>query len=223
MNYLFGPDFFYGLDAGFELIVMLITLFIAFYSLKSYLITRARPYLYFMLAFLSIAFSYLIRAVIDWLAYTSLIGRMPNVTAALSHVISLPVLHDLGFLAYMFFAFGGFMILLAVYLEITDIWVVAVFLVAAFLMAVLSKSQFLAFHMIMMVMLVFIVIHLMKRYSMNKNFNKFLVLYGFFSLLAAKLFFVLIFFSPFYYIVGHGLQLFGFLLLLFNMLLVMRK
>ncbi len=71
-------------DSCIDVVVMLITLFIAVYSLKIFFLTHDRKFLYFTLAFFFMTLSYSIRAVTDWLVYSSLIGRMPNVMAAVS-------------------------------------------------------------------------------------------------------------------------------------------
>jgi hypothetical protein len=223
MEYLFGPDWFYGLDAGIELVVMLITLLIAFYSFRVYLVARQRVYIYFTLAFLSISLSYLFRAAIDWIAYRSLLGRMPNLAAALSSFVTLQQLYDLGFLAYIFFAFAGFMMLLAIYVGITRYGTVALLLALALGLAMVSKNAFLAFHIMMLSMLLFIVVHLVRNYARGHSFSKFLVLYGFSCLLAAQAFFILVLYRRMFYIVGHSLQLFGFVMLLFSLALVLRK
>jgi hypothetical protein len=223
MEYLFGPNWFYGLDIGFELIVMLITLLIAFYSLRIYLVARQRVHIYFTLAFLSIALSYLFRAAIDWVAYRSLLGRMPNLEAAISRFMTLQTLYDTGFFAYIFFAFAGFMILLAVYVGITRYRTVALLLVVVLALAIISKNAFLAFHMILIVMLGYVVYHLFRNYAEKKSTSKFLVLYGFSCLLAAQAFFVLVVYRRIFYIAGHSLQLFGFTMLLLSLVLVLRK
>jgi hypothetical protein len=71
-------------------------------------------------------------------------------------------------------------------------------------------------------MLLFIVLHLVRNYRRNRTLNAFLVLYAMAALLASHVFFLLIAVGPFYYVVGHALQLVGFLMLLAAMVLVLR-
>jgi len=223
MGFVFGPSWFYGLDSTFEFVALFVTLFIAFYTFRVFLLTKLRKYLYFTLAFLFISISYFIRATLDYLVYTSLLGRVPNLTAAVSTVAKIPTLYSLGSLAYIFFIFAGFMILVAIFLRIKSFITVSLLFILVLILAFLSQNRYFAFHITMFVLLFYVVVHLLKNHARTRTINSFLVLYSMAAIMVAQVFFFLLTLGPFYYVVGHGLQLFGFVLLLVNMILVFRK
>jgi len=222
MSFMFGPRWFYGLDSGFELIAMLITLFIAIYSFRIFLLTKLRKYLYFTLAFILISVSYLLKSIGDYIVFNSLVGRMPNLVSAISKVTPLPNLYDIGILAYIFLMFAGFMILVAIFMKIKSIRTVSLLFIFVLILAFLSQSRFIAFHLTLFIMLLYIAVHLLFNHAKKRTFNSFLVLYGMASLMVAQIFFILLMVGPFYYVVGHVVQMFGFLLMLINMLLVLK-
>lgn len=223
MGFVFGPSWFYGLDAVFEFVAMLVTLFIAVYSFRIYLIAHEKRYFYFTLAFASIAASFAIRAVADYLAYSSLLGRIPNVVSLVSNVATVPALHSFAYLMYVFLILAGFMILVAIFMRIDRISVLSLLFVFILILTALSQSIFIALHLTLFVMLAYIVLHLFGNHRRIKNVNSFLVLYSMSGLLAAQVFFMLTGLDKLYYVVGHCLQLAGFLILLGNMVLVLRR
>jgi len=223
MAFVFGPKWFYGLDAGFEVIASVATLLIAFYSFRVFRLTKLRKYLYFMLAFLLISGSYFLRAVADYTVYSSLIGHIPNITSAITNVAPIQTYYSLGILAFMVLSFAGFMMLVALYIGITSYRTVALLFLLAILIAFLSVNKFVAFHATLIIMLLFIVARLSINFGRKKRASSFLVLYGMSCLLAAQLFFFLLSFDVVYYVVGHVVQLFGFILLLLNMIIIFNK
>ncbi len=223
MGFVFGPSWFYSIGFGFEIFALLVTLLIAFYSLRVYNITKDRRYLYFTLAFLSITASYIIRAAADYVAYTHLIGRIPNVTEALSKVATLPFLYSIAYFIHVFFMLAGFMILVAVFLRIDNIRTVSLLFILALILAFLSQSTFFAFHITLIIMLLYIVIHLFHNHSKIRKVNSFIVLYSMLALLVSHIFLLLVSVERLYFVVGNVLQLAGFALLLLNMVLVFRK
>jgi hypothetical protein len=223
MSFVFGPSWFYGLDSGFGVLEMLITLVISVYTFRIYLLTRLRKYLYFTLAFLLISGSLAVRAAGDYVVYTSLIGHVPNLVAAVNTVTSIPVLYSLGIIAFMVSGFAGYLILLAIFLRIDSFRSVTLLFILAILIAVFSTDKFVAYHLTMLLMLLLIVIHLLANHLRKRKLGSFLVLYSMSSLLAAQVFFFLMGRGSLFYIGGHTLQLFGFFLLLINLVMVLRK
>lgn len=223
MVFVFGPSWFYGFDALIDIIILLITLFIAIYSFRIYLLAHDRRYLYFTLAFFFISLSYSIRAVTDWLVYTSLLGRIPNVMEAVSKVATVSTLHTLGFLAYVFLMLAGFMILVAIFLRINNVKIVSLLFIFVILLTALSQSVVIAFHLTLLVMLLYIVAHLFINFREHRSINSFLVLYSMATLLTAQALFVVFTFYRPCFVVGQILQLAGFLFLLVNMILVLKR
>lgn len=220
MSFVFGPKWFFGLDSGFEVIVAVITLLTAIYSLKVFFITKYRKYLYMTLAFIFISASYLLRAAGDYIVFSRITGRLPNVTAAISTVMTVPTFYSLGIILHIFLMFSGFMILVALFLRIHNIRALSLLLALSFILAIFSRDAFVTYHVTLLIMLFYIVIHTINNYSKRRNFKSLLVAFSMSSLFAAQVFFLMLSLSPMYYVIGHCVQMFGWLMLLFNLILV---
>ncbi len=223
MGFVYGPGWFYGMDASFEVVAMLVTALIGLYSFRVFLLTKLRRYVYFTLAFLSLSASYFIRSVADFVVYTHLTKRIPNVIAAVSGVVELPSLYSWAYLAYLFLGIGGFLILAAVYMRIKNLMTISLLFLLVVVLAYISQSRHIAFHLAAGAMLFFIVLHHVRNHSRKRTFTSFLVLYSMACLFVAQVFFMLLGIDAVYYAVGHVLQLVGFVLLLANMVVIFRK
>jgi hypothetical protein len=123
----------------------------------------------------------------------------------------------------MFLMFAGFIILVAIFMRVRDKKLLSILFVFILILTAFGQSKFITFHLTILVMVIFIVFHLLRNFQKSKSLKAFLVLYSMASIMVAQLFFIMILFNPYYYIVGHVLQLIGFLMLLLNMILVFRK
>jgi hypothetical protein len=231
MLILNGPQWFHGLDSSFEIVAFLVTLFIAIYSFRIFFLTWERKHLYFTLAFLSISGSYAIRAAMDWFIYRDLLPNVPNLSRAVSVVVEVSLLHIIVIIISTFLLLSGFLLLLAVFMGLKDpkmlIGVEAVLVLitvfAPFIFEDLGQFIVLA-HIALIVMLVIIVIHLFQNHSKQRTINSLLVMIAVGSLLLAHIsYFIIPFINEYFYAVGHGLQLLGYLLLLVNIILVLKK
>jgi len=223
MGFVFGPSWFYGMDTSFGIVATLVTFLIAVYSFRVFLLTRLRRYMYISLAFLFLCGSYVIKAIADYMVFNHLTRRIPNVIETVSKVVEMPVLFNLGLLVYIFLSLAGFLILVAVYMRIQSIRVLTLLFLLVIVLAFLSQSTFVAFHITLFIMLLFIVLHLLSNHIQKNRLNTFFTLFSFACIFIAQVFFVLLSIDPVYYVVGQCLQLFGFILLLINMIIVLRK
>ena len=53
-SYVFSPNWFYGFDSILELIAVIVSILLVYYSYKCFKLTKEKKYLYFSAAFLSI-------------------------------------------------------------------------------------------------------------------------------------------------------------------------
>jgi hypothetical protein len=226
-----GPQWFYGLDYYFEIIAFLITFIISIYSMRIFFLTWERKYLYFTLAFLSIAGSFAIRAPMDWFIYRNLLPNVPNVANAVSILLTPPELHGLAILLSILFLLSGFLLLAALYLGVKDpkmiigleALLILIVVFQGFLFRTIEDFIVIA-HIFMIVMLVMIVFHQYHHFRKRRSTNSLLVFIALASLLLAHLSYLLIpYLNENLYGVGHGLQLLGYVMLLVNMVLVFKK
>jgi len=223
MGFTFGPSWFYGIDSVFEIVAMFITLFIAVYSIRIYFLSKLKKFLYFTLAFLFLSASYFIRAIADYVVYSSLTAHIPNLMLTVQTIAPLPAIYSFVYLIYVFLTFAGFMILVAIFMRIRKVQTVSLLFALVLVLALFSQSRFLAFHLTMIILLLYIVVHLLHNYIKKGTISAFFVLLSMISLLIGHVFFYLSSFDRLFYAVGHVLQLSGFLLLLINMFLVLRR
>jgi hypothetical protein len=224
-----GPSWFYGLDYYFELLAFLITLIIASYSLRIFTLTWDRKYLYFMLSFLAISSSYLIKAAMDWVIFRNLVPNVPNLAQAVSTVVPLPSLHSFVVVISAFLLLSGFLLLVSIYLGLKDAKML--FGLEGFLVVLTVFHGFifpdviylLVVHLFLIIILMLIVIKQAQNFSRHKNLNTFLVAGGFSLIFLAFIGYFMIKWLSYMYGVGHVLQLAGYLMLLGNVILVLKK
>jgi hypothetical protein len=224
-----GPGWFHGLDYTFELIAALITIIISYYSFRIFWLSREKKYIYLTLAFGSVSIAYLIRAGLDWLIYKNYLPNIPNLSAAVETVMETSAIHSAALIAYSFLMLAGFLVLTAVFLRLQGrlMQLLLVGILAVLLgLTLFSRQIFLTSGIIMLVMLAFIIFHQYKCYAKKRLTSQLFVLLGMSILLLSQIGFILTLithYSELFYILGHSLQLLGYILLLANMVLVFKK
>src|SRR3989344_450750 len=76
-SYVFSPDWFYGFDSIIELIAIIASVLLVYYSYKCFKLTKENKYLYFSTAFLSITFAFISKILGTLAIYKPTITRTP--------------------------------------------------------------------------------------------------------------------------------------------------
>lgn len=202
-----GPLWFRGIDATFEIIYALITLFIALMSYKIYKITDDQQFKNLAMGFGLFSIAFFILAVPIFLISQGLIG-----TAILS-------VFDMPFFLHMCFSLLALTLLLVVTLRIKSNKVRLLILGLVGLLMLFSYQYYLKFHMISLLLLFFLTLQFFRNAQEKKTLNSKLVFISFYLLMFSQIFFIttasplLAFVSS--YALGHMVQLLGFLFLFY--------
>ncbi|MEA3378300.1 MAG: hypothetical protein U9Q69_01550 [Nanoarchaeota archaeon] len=200
-----GPSWFYGIDSLFQIIFIIATLLIYSLSVKAHSFTKKfssqKKYKNFGLAFLFLAFAYIILALSNLALYT---GFYDGVVRGINFA-------NLFFFAHMVFILVGYSVLLLVSLKVRD-KKSAVLMFSFMLMFILFSYQyFIKFHLVSLILLIFIAYQFWENYLKQKSFNSALVFITFYFLGVGEIFYLLsVVWAPSFYAIAHLMQFVGF-------------
>ncbi len=221
---LLRPEWFIGAESIFETISLIITLVISFYAYRAYRLSSNRKYFYLTVAFLSMSagffFKLLSNAVVEFFILFSDLSRVvPYLRASQIYTGSL--------ILFVFFVIGGYIVLSSLASSVRDKKIIVAFLLIALLCAVLVREarSFTFFYFFSFVMLaVYIIPYMYNNYKKQKSKNSYLVFLSFLLLAVSNLLFIFISVKgPSLYVVGNSISLAGYLLLLINLFLAIKK
>lgn len=213
-----GPRWFIGFDSLMELVAFVIALAIAYQASKGYRLAKQRTLLYLQFSFALLSAGLLI---------DSLAGFLGILARALRGAVVLTVV---GYTTYFLAQVLAYAILIFAYVSQTrKLSATAVSLgLAPFLgfaalqaapgPAIKLLGPLIEYHPVAEIILLFLVFYITVQtglnYSATKDGNAFLVFLGFLFLTVSHLLFILMPFGALLFVIGHVLQLFGFLSLL---------
>lgn len=219
-----GPLWFVGFDSLMELVAFLIALAIAYQAFKGYRLTKQRTLLYVHFSFVLLSVGLLIDSVAGFLG---MLARALRVTVALTLV---------GYSIYFLAQLLAYGLLIYAYVSQTrnlSTTSIPLLLAPPFSSATLQAppgalikllGPLVEYHPISEIVLLFLIFYVAVQtglnYSATKDRNAFLVFLAFLFLALSHLFFILEPFSPLLFVIGHVLQLSGFLSLLTMLLRV---
>ncbi len=202
-----GPAVIYGLDALIQFFVAFVAFIVAAIGKKAYRLTSNKKFLYFFGAFLLLGFSSLIFAFVTaslFVYYTYY-----------SHVdvaYLLPIAHMLNFF-YILSIFWAYTLFIFIYSEVRRKSISALIATLVLALAVYSfiGRSLVAFNLISILLLVFILYYTSQNWFKKKTTNSLLVFLIFGLITLAHLTNVFGIYNEKFYIVGHLLQIVGYL------------
>jgi len=223
---LVGPRWFVGFDSLMEFVAFIIAVAIAYQAFKGYRLTKQKTLLYVHFSFAVLSAGLLIDSLAGFLG---ILARAPKGLVAFTLV---------GYTIYFLAQVLAYVILIFAYVSQTrtlsttsvSLSLVPLFglvaLQAAPVPAIKLLSPLIEYHPVSEIVLLFLVFYITVQtglnYSATKDANAFLVFLGFLLLALSHLLFILIPFSSLLFVIGHLLQLFGFVSLLSMLLRVTR-
>jgi len=216
---LYTPSWFFGLDSIFEFISVFITIFIGYYSYKLYKLVSDKKYFYFSLAFMFIAISFIAKAVIIMLIYL----RFLEFDALVDKIDAVRTIKLLGFVVYMTILLTAYMVLLIINMRIKDRKLISLMLLIVVLSVIISSNMYAAFFIVSAILLIYVAHSYYKNYCKCKSKSSLVVLIAFSLIAISQFSFIFYFVNPIFYVIGHVVQLGGYLTLLGNLYLVLKK
>ena len=226
-SYVFGPKWFYGFDSIIELIAVLVSILLVYYSYKCFKLTKEKKYLYFSIAFLSLTFAFIAKIVGTLAIYKPTITRTALGSSIHQAFTSLTPynINAIALVMHYFFMLLGFMILFLIISRLT--WknqrVIALLVYFVFLAAWISIIHYQLFYLTSFVLLLLITYSYYQNYKEIKSEKARFVTIAFGILLVSQAFFVFVIYSRIIYVLAELIQLLGFVYLLIPFMLIFKK
>jgi hypothetical protein len=195
-----GPDWFFGVDSGFEFFAFFALMLITLFSWKAFRFTKDKRYRTFATAFAFMALGMACRAVADLFVALNINSR-PDVLVG-------------GYVGYIFLTLTSLILFFALMLRATQRAPLVALFIIALVSLFLSQSVRLTFHAISLILLLFISYHFIKNYFQKKSFTALLVCIAFVLLAVAQFQFIVDVLYHKWYILGHLSHVVAFGLLL---------
>ena len=226
-SYVFSPKWFYGFDSIIELIAVIVSVLLVYYSYKCFKLTKENKYLYFSIAFLSITFAFIAKIIGTLAIYRPTITR----TALGSTIhqtftgITPYSINAIALIVHFFFMLLGFMILFLIISRLR--WdnqrVIALLVYFVFIATWLSVVHYQLFYVTSFVLLLLITYSYYQNYIEIKSEKARFVTAAFGILLVSQAFFVFVIYSRIIYVLAELIQLLGFIYLLIPFILIFKK
>lgn len=207
----------YQLDEFFGLIALIVTLLISFYSYKIYSFSKRDQYLLFAASFFLISVGFFLKLIFDIALETESLTK-----SIFLGTMQIAGVEKLLMLGYMFFVLAGYVLLLIVALRVRKEVSLYIFLIAIVSLFV-SQNYYITFHSIMVIVLGALFVHFYRNFAKSRLLNAGLVWYAFTMIMFAQVMTFFIFYSNKFYLLANLFNICGFLLLLSNFVLVLKK
>lgn len=224
MAFMLSLGDFYGFDSLIELLIVIVSFIISFYSHKVYKLIKEDNYRYFSLSFLFIGISFIFKILSDLTVLHKAVIQYYNfVFVVWKQLEFLQQINFFSFILYKIFNLIGFLILFLIVTKTNKKEKVFMFFYMSFITVLFSIYFNFIFNVTLVFILVFLTEHFYQNYRNIKSLNSKLVLIAFVIILISHLFFIFVGIHGFFYLFGEILILFGFLFLLFNHIILNRK
>lgn len=223
-QYIFSPEWFYGIDIIFEMFSVVVCFLIAYYARKLYSISKENKHNYFSLIFFFIGIAFIAKIATNFTLYYD-VFRVTQVGTALRFVnyqYKSRVAYFLGYFAFRFLMIAAFSSLYLLTHETRSRKLVYLIIYFVLVTTFFSHHVYYIFHITMAVLLFILAGYYYTVYRNRGVSSSRVVAYAFGILLLSQIFFLLMAFGLEMYAVGEFVQLAGFSLLLYNFLTVTR-
>jgi len=215
---------FYGIDSFIELLIIIVSGIISYYSHRIYRLINEKNYKFFSLAFLAIAVAFFFKILSNLTILHRIKVRGINFVAI---VLSQPeysqILNFLSYILYKLFMVAGFLILFFIVTRTDKKREMALFLYMGFIAVLFSIYFNFVFHLTLVFILFSLTIHYYNNYLQGKSQNRLLVFIAFLIMLVSNLFFLFSDIHGLFYLAGEALLLIAFSSLLLNQIKIRNK
>lgn len=226
-SYVFSPKWFYGFDSIIELIAIIVSVLLVYYSYKCFKLTKENKYLYFSTAFLSLTIAFIAKITGTLAIYKPTITRsaLGSIIHQTFRSLTPYSINAIAFTAYIFFTLLGFMILFLIISRLT--WknqrVIVLLVYFVFLATWISIIHYQLFYATSFVLLLLITHSYYQNYKEIRNEKARFVSIAFGVLLVSQALFVFVIYSRIIYVLAELIQLLGFAYLLIPFILIFKK
>ena len=213
-----SPRWFYGYDIILEIVFAIITFAVAMYSFRIYRLSGQRDSRLFGFAFLLISASYSLWAILKGFAVSQLESARTILELERANIW-----RYLGIYAHILFFLGGMSTLTYMTFKNKNARLCSLIFVLALTAVILAEQKYIATYLLSVILLFYIIIEYINRYSASKNKNLLLTLGAFIFLFLGRFEFI---FSPsqnIFYVIGHILEFTAYILILASLITVIKQ
>lgn len=210
-------EYIYMTDEIFGVLTFLIAMLISYYSYRIFNFTKKRDYLWFSGGFYLIAIGFLTRFIFDFSFDTMRLDK-----SMFFGTMEFEPFQKMLLLASMLFILAGYILLLLVALKTKKRVSLLIFIISLVALLV-SQNYYVTFLAILAVVIFTLLFHFYRNFNQKRTLNAGIVWYSFLLIFIGCLMEMLMFISNKFYILSNLFNMGGFLLLLVNFVLVLRK
>jgi hypothetical protein len=223
MHIIFSPRWFYGGDIIIDAVSMFVLLLIAFFTIRAYLISKNKKYLYLGLSFLIISTAFLFEILMNFTIYYKIIEtrRIGIAEITIERWVSSDNLVYIGTLLSRLLVLIGAYLLYLIYTDQDKLTTI----LTSFLLAVTvfcSRGSHIIFFSTSFMLFLLISIKLSKIYRKSKHSKTKLLISSFIIIALSQLMFLFLEIDSLSYVIAEGIQLFGYVLMLITFIMVLR-
>ena len=214
-----SPTWFFGYDIIFELIFAVVALSLGLFALRVSHLTSQRSANLFGKGFLLISISYFFQAIFNFL----FLSQLGNQLFTPSDASVLLLFQTVGAVGHILFMLAGLVTLLYMTFEHRNKKLLFTLIALTIVPLLIVDDYFVLFYAISTICLTFIAWHYVGNYFKVKHVSSLVAALAFIFILIGH---VQYFFStgnPLLYVFGNGLELLGYLLILVNFYLVLKR
>lgn len=220
--YIYSPNWFSGIDSIIEIISIIISFLIAYYSYKTYKYFDLKKYKYFAITFILIGISFIFKIISNLIF---IVPKKREITFSLYQIIyttysQLVYIEDISFFIHKFSLLISLLILYLIIINEKKIENILMFILYTLIISFLITSYLLFnFTIVIITMFLFFINHLKdKKKKKNSSLSLFFLGFSisyFFIFLALQ--------NTIFYFIGEIILVFTFINLLFNLIKTFRK
>lgn len=220
MPYVFvEPSWFFIYSIILEAFFAVITLVVSYYAFKVYKLIEEDNAKLLSNAFLCIAISYIVQAVLNIIV----LSKFDEDVVSLMSLRDAALLNLFGTYVHALFFVIGLVLLTYTTFKVRNIRIVTL-LISIILVAVLfCPNKVFLFYVIAAILLIHTVIHYFINYLKSKKINALLILTAMILLFIASLQFILAVNYEIYYVLGHILEFVAYALILTNLVIILKN
>jgi hypothetical protein len=218
-NIYLVPTWFFGYDVALELLFAVITLAVSIYALRLYRLSGQKQSRFFGLGFLFISASYFVQSFINF----AIISKLNENICTVLKINSIALWNYIGMNIYAVLFLSGLITLVYTTFKIDNPKLYSLLLLTLLASMLSNPNMLHVFHLISSILLVYLVMHYLMTYLKKKKSRVTLVLVAFIFILFGNVHFIFsINHSP-YYVIGHLLELVGYICILTNLVRTVKK
>ena len=212
------PEWFRGLDSYAQLIVFCITLFISIYAFRIYKLTNKKESRNLGVSFLFISASYLLWAILN----LTFVAGLAGVMCSRLGICMADIVVDLAIYLFMTLNTLGILILTYTTVSNSTLKSFTLTLFVIYILSIFTTNSLLYYYILTAIMFALLAYYSTKHYMAQKTGKLLIMCLAFVLLLVKNLVFIVALYYVSVYLIGILLNLLAYLLLLYDMVMVLR-